>query len=294
MFVEFAIIGTTASGKSNLALEIAQKYNGIILSLDSLSVYKEIDIVSAKPSKNELSLVRHFGINLIYPNKHFSVGNFIKEYRQAKEHAKKLNVPLIITGGSSFYLKTMLSGLSPKIDNVKTDLKNDEIYEIIKDIDPQFALKYSQNDSYRLLKWYSIYKTTNQIPTKFLKENTSKPTINHLKIFEIKTDKEILREKIKARTKKMFEAGLLDEAKYLFSKYDNSLKALNCIGLKECKDYFDNKISKNELVDLITIHTVQLAKRQRTFNKSKFKDKISLDIESLKVAIEDFLTFNNH
>ena len=103
----FAIVGPTASGKSDLALSLAQKLNSIILSVDSLAVYKEIDIASAKPSKEELSKIKHFGIDELYPNEKFSVIKFIEIFKNAKEYAKKHNKSLIIVGGTSFYLKVL-------------------------------------------------------------------------------------------------------------------------------------------------------------------------------------------
>ncbi|MSN95709.1 tRNA (adenosine(37)-N6)-dimethylallyltransferase MiaA [Campylobacter sp. FMV-PI01] len=289
MFLEFAIIAPTASGKSELALHLASKFNAVILSLDSLSVYKQIDIASAKPSKEELKMVKHFGIDLVYPNKHFSVGDFITEYQKAKIYAQNLQIPLIITGGSGFYLKAMMSGLSPKIQDVKQDLSNEEIYNLALKIDKEFANNFSKNDSYRLLKWYSIYKTTNEIPTLFLKQNLKPPVIQNLKIYEIFVEREILRKKIEARTKSMIKSGLIDEAKFLFDKYTTKPKSLNSIGLKECASFLRGEISLTELENLISTHTAQLAKRQRTFNKSQFKDKISLSKDELKAFLENLL-----
>lgn len=286
MFLELAIIAPTASGKSDLALYLGAKFNAIILSLDSLCLYKEINIASAKPLLAELQSVKHFGINLVYPNTHFSVGDFIKEYEKAKLYAQSLDVPLLITGGSGFYLKAMLKGLSPKIDDVKHDLSNLEIYELALNLDPEFSAKFGQNDTYRLNKWYSIYKTTNQIPSLFLKENTSKPTIKNLEIYEIYAPKEILNNRISLRTKKMIKDGIVDEATYLFGKYDNSLKSLNSVGLKECKEFLNGEISLSKLEELITTHTIQLAKRQRTFNKSQFDKKLTLPLDKLKFHLE--------
>ena len=342
MFKELALIGTTASGKSDLAIKIANEKSGVILSLDSLSIYKKIDIASAKPSKEELASTRHFGIDLVLPNEYFSVGEFIKEYKRAKDFASNANVPLIITGGSGFYLKAMINGLAPKIANFKSDLNNAEIFAIAEKKDPKFAAKFSQNDTYRLQKWYSIYHATNEIPSDFLAKNTSAPIIKNLKIFEISTKKEILNQKIAARTAKMIEAGILNEAKFLFENYSGA-KPLGSIGLKECGEllhntgefeaeilkrefsrakkiakilnkteilefweispqnfeYFFNSKFKNsddfelfklaKLANLITIHTAQLAKRQRTFNRS-FKDKISASNEILEVEIFKFLS----
>jgi len=290
MFCEFALIGTTASGKSDLALKIAKEFNGVILSLDSLSVYKEINIASAKPTALELESVKHFGINLIFPNEYFSVGEFIKEYEKAKSYAQNLQIPLIITGGSGFYLKAMMSGLAPKIRDIKCDLNLEQIYELILKIDPEFGSKFSKNDKFRLEKWYSIYATTGEIPSKFLRENTAEPIISNLQIFEILWDKEVLRDRIKIRTEKMLENGLIDEAKYLFDKYGFETKSLNSIGLKECGEFLRGELGKNELYEQICTHTAQLAKRQRTFNKSQFlENKISQDLTNLENSIKEYL-----
>lgn len=293
MFCEFALIGTTASGKSDLALKIAKEFNGVILSLDSLSVYKEINIASAKVSALELESVKHFGINLIFPNEYFSVGEFIKEYEKAKSYAQNLQIPLIITGGSGFYLKAMMSGLAPKIRDIKCDLNLEQIYGLILKIDPEFGSKFSKNDKFRLEKWYSIYKTTGEIPSKFLRENTAEPIISNLQIFEILWDREVLRDRIKIRTEKMLENGLIAEAKYLFDKYGFETKSLNSIGLKECGEFLRGELGKDELYEQICTHTAQLAKRQRTFNKSQFlENKISQDLTNLENSINEFLNQN--
>jgi len=100
---QLAIIGPTASGKSDLAIKVALKINAYILSIDSLSIYKEIDIVSAKPSKEELESVKHFGINVLYPDKYFSVDIFKNLYKEVLEKCKKDSKNLVIVGGTSFY-----------------------------------------------------------------------------------------------------------------------------------------------------------------------------------------------
>lgn len=289
MFKELALIGPTACGKSDIAIEVARRYNAIILSLDSLCIYKFIDIVSAKPSKKSLQEIIHFGIDIKFPNEKFNVGEFIIEYKNARQLAITKNVPLIITGGSSFYLKSMLSGLAPKVEDAKEFPDNTEIYKIAMKIDPDFCAKFSIFDTYRVQKWFSIYQFCGYAPTKFLKDNTKPPIIKELKIFEIKLEKEELRNKIVLRTNNMIKNGLIDEAKLLFSKYDRREKALNCIGLKECGMYLNGCINIDELTQLIINNTNSLAKRQKTFNKSQFIDKIS-DIPSIiNIKIDDFL-----
>ena len=285
---EFAIIGTTASGKSDLALEIARENGGVILSLDSLCVYRKIDIASAKPSADELREIRHFGVNLVEPNEKFSAGDFAREYLKARDFALKNGVNLIITGGSGFYLKALLSGLAPQIPDFDKFPSNDEIWALAQENDAEFVAKFSANDTFRLQKWFSIFKFCGFAPSKFLRENTAEPVIKNLKIFEILRDKDEIRERILARTNLMIERGLIDEARALFSEFGRDAKALKSIGLKECAQFLDGEISLEKLVELISTHTAQLAKRQRTFNRSQFNT-TSADFDLIKAQIEGFL-----
>lgn len=280
MFFEIALIGTTASGKTYIANALAREFNAVILSLDSLCVYKEINIASAKPSSDELKSIKYFGINLLSVEEHFNVELFIREYQKAKEFALNANLPLIIVGGTGFYLKTMIDGLSEKTLESKSALSNDEIYTLLINIDPNY--KIEKNDTYRLKKWLGIYEQTGEIPSEFLKRTQKMGVLKDIEIYELAWDKEILKKRIQTRTKQMLDKGLLDEAKILFSRFNHKLKALNSIGLKECKEYLEGKISLNELENLITIHTAQLAKRQRTFNK-KFQSKILKFDEALAI-----------
>ncbi|OPA78019.1 tRNA (adenosine(37)-N6)-dimethylallyltransferase MiaA [Campylobacter pinnipediorum subsp. pinnipediorum] len=292
MFKQICIIGTTASGKTDLAMQVATKFDCIILSLDSLCIYKLIDIASAKPTKQELELVKHFGINEIFPNEHFSAGKFFEIYKKAKDFCIKEQKPLLITGGSGFYLKSMLDGLSPDVPKCDIEISKEEIYKLAQNIDNEFVQKFSKNDSYRLEKWYQIYKFSNDIPTKWLKENTTKPIIKDIDIFEIFWEREDIRQRIKIRTKKMIENGLIDEAKFLFDKFDSDLKPLKSIGLQECNLYLKNEINIDELENLIFIHTSQLAKRQKTFNRSSFLNRISGDFDFIKDKVCEKLSNN--
>ncbi|MDR1976163.1 MAG: tRNA (adenosine(37)-N6)-dimethylallyltransferase MiaA, partial [Campylobacteraceae bacterium] len=188
--MQFALIGTTACGKSDLALDIARQTGAIILSLDSLSVYKEIDIASAKPSQAQMLGVKHYGIDVIAPNESFNVTLFFDLYKQAAADAKSKNVPLIIVGGTSFYLKALLSGLSDKplvgdenqkrVARVLRDIT--AAYENLSQIDPAFAKSLEKNDIYRIEKWYEIYYETGEIPSLFLKRTRKEPIIKDLQI----------------------------------------------------------------------------------------------------------------
>ena len=288
-----AIVGPTASGKSDLSLELAQKLNGVILSVDSLAVYKQIDIASAKPGKDELNKVLHFGIDKLYPNEKFSVIEFLKYFQEAKKYAKEHNKSLIIVGGSSFYLKVLTKGISnlPKISKEAKEQTNNlllnlkEAYEFLKNIDAVYAKQIKTNDRYRIEKALNLYFATNIAPSEYFKANPPKPLEPNLPIYEIKIDRTKLRERIKLRTKKMLKLGLIDEVAYLEHKYTRAPQAMGAIGIKEVLDYFDGVYNKNDLEEKIIINTARLAKRQVTFNKSQLDIVFSGSVEEIKSTL---------
>jgi len=290
---QLAIIGPTASGKSDLAIKIALKIDAYILSIDSLSIYKEIDIVSAKPSKDELSLVKHFGIDVLYPNEYFSVEIFINLYKETLQKCREDSKNLVIVGGTSFYLKSLMQGISklPKIDDaivkkVQNQLKNlDKTYSFLSELDPIYMKNINQNDSYRIEKAALIYKASSMSPSQWFEQNPPKPIIEKLDIYNIDVDREILRERIATRTAKMLSLGLLDEVAYLEQKYTRLPNAMGSIGIVEVLEYFDSKITKEQMLELISIHTAQLAKRQATFNRTQFEDITLAPLDKLENLI---------
>lgn len=271
---QIAIIGTTASGKTALALEIALKRNAIILSLDSLSVYKEIDIASAKPTKEERGEIVHFGIDEVYPNETFDVLEFIECYNKAKTYALENEKNLIIVGGTGFYLKTLIEGISLGITTHEPlDISVVEAYERLYALDETYMQKIERNDKYRIEKAYNIYKQTGLSPSEYFLKYPKKPFVEDLPIFEITWDVEALRKRIVLRTQQMIQQGLIDEVIFLEKKYSRLPNCMSSIGIIETLEYLDGKISRKQLEEKIIINTAKLAKRQRTFNKSQFGNK---------------------
>ncbi len=290
---QLAIIGPTASGKSDLAIKIAQKIDAYILSIDSLSIYKKIDIVSAKPSKEELASVKHFGIDEIYPDEHFSVEIFIELYKKVVDSCKKNSKNLVIVGGTSFYLKSLMQGLStlPKIDEevksrVALQIKElEKCYEMLTAKDQKYMQKIDKNDSYRIEKAMLIYEASGLTPSEWFEQNPPLPIIEKMPIYNIAVERTVLRERISNRTNKMLEMGLIDEVCYLEKKYSRLPNAMGSIGIVEVLNYLDAKVSKEEMIELISTHTAQLAKRQQTFNKNQFDGIISAPLEELEEII---------
>ena len=287
---QLALIGSTASGKSDLALSLALENNAVILSIDSLSIHKEIDIASAKPSSNELESVEHFGINLLSPNDTATVFTFIDEYHRAYSHAVSEDKNLIIVGGSSFYLKSMIDGLSyiPQITDatklIAAEMMHDlnEAHRFLSQVDPITMIKIESNDSYRIEKMLHLYYQTSTPPSQWFQEHPPKPIITHCPILNIHIERELLRERIELRTKKMVQSGLIDEVAELERLYGRAPNSMKAIGIIETLEFLDGRIEKKTLIDEITTHTAQLAKRQKTFNSNQFKHTSNGSVNTLR------------
>ncbi len=273
---EIAILGATASGKTSLSIELAQELNANILSLDSLSIFKEIDIASAKPTFEQMQGVKHYGINALHIDEEFNVILFFELYKEAKKQSKQEGKNLIIVGGTGFYLKCMIDGVSfkPEITaNTKAKVQQNlsHGYALMSEFDELYASAISKNDSYRIEKWLEIYFQTALIPTQFFTQNKREPIIKKLEIFEIEIEKKVLKQRIRLRTQMMLDDGLIDEVFSLESRYTRAPKPMKSIGISETLSFFDGVLNRSELKEKIITNTSRLAKRQKTFNSSQFK-----------------------
>ena len=290
-FKQLALIGPTASGKTALSIKVAQQMNAHILSLDSLSIYKEINIVSAKPTVEEREGIQHFGIDTLYPNENFDVTTFIKLYYEVHERCLHEGKNLVIVGGTSFYLKMLIEGISelPTMsDETKQESKAylldlQKTYEWLYCLDPDYMEKIESKDSYRIEKALNIYLETKLTPTQYFLKFPPKPTITTaLPIYQIVWEKEKLRERISLRTALMVHDGLIDEICMLEAKYTRLPNCMKSIGIKETLAYLDGVYDKKMLIEKITTNTARLAKRQTTFNNSQFKDVIKRSVGELE------------
>jgi len=289
-FEQLALIGPTASGKTALAIELAHQINANILSLDSLAIYKEINIASAKPMMEERDNIPHFGVDVIFPNEAFDVTTFVKLYEEAKAKSLQDHKNLIIVGGTSFYLNVLLNGISvlPTISSIAKEKAAEKLinlkqaYAYLHALDPEYMTTIQPQDRYRIEKMLNLYFETNLTPTEYFQQNPAQPTITEeLPIYEIEVNREVLRQRIQKRTNKMVKMGLVDEVFYLEKNYTRQPNCMKSIGIKEVLSYMDGHYSKNEMKEKIVTHTAQLAKRQRTFNKSQFPNKTLLPLEEL-------------
>ena len=288
---QLALIGPTASGKTALSIKVAQKMNAYILSIDSLSIYKGIDIVSAKPGVEERQGIEHFGMDYLYPDENFDVTTFIKLYHEVYSKASREGKNLVIVGGTSFYLKILIEGIStlPDIsENTKDrtkeylkDLKN--TYQWLYNLDPEYMGKIASNDPYRIEKALHIYLETSLLPTEYFRQFPPQPTITDpLPVYQIDIERDILRERIALRTSMMIKEGLIDEISSLEKRYTRKPHCMKAIGIKETLAYLDGIYTKKELAEKITTNTARLAKRQKTFNNSQFENVVKGSVEELE------------
>jgi len=294
---QLAIIGATASGKTSLAIKVAKKINAHILSLDSLSIYKDINVISAKPTREEREGIVHFGIDILAPNENFDVKLFIDLYHQVYKKCIKEEKNLIIVGGTSFYLKMLSEGISkmPKISTrtqkeiSKHLLDLEKTYQWLLKLDNSYMNKIASKDAYRIEKSLQIYLETGLTPSEYFFKFPLQPTITQaLPIYQITWDKALLRQRIAQRTQIMLDDGLIDEVCYLEQKYTRTPNCMKSIGIKETLAYLDGKYDKNMLIEKITTNTSRLAKRQTTFNNSQFKEVIRGSVEELKEILLSF------
>lgn len=290
-FQQLAIIGSTASGKTSLAIRVAHKMNAHILSLDSLSIYKEIDIVSAKPSMEERDGIKHFGIDVLYPNEGFDVTTFIKLYHEVYSLCLQEEKNLVIVGGTSFYLKMLLEGISelPSIsDTTKKETEAhlqdlQKTYTWLNSLDHDYMSNIASTDSYRIEKSLNIYLETTLTPTAYFKQYPPIATIKEpLPIYQIIWDKAPLRKRIALRTELMLNDGLIDEICMLEKRYTRTPNCMKSIGIKETLAYLDGVYNKKMLVEKITTNTARLAKRQNTFNNSQFEGVVKGSVKELQ------------
>ncbi len=295
---QIALIGATASGKSSLALKLAQRHNGLILSLDSLSLYRGIDIASAKPSPAELASVPHYGIDLLDPDQPFDVMRFLELYREVADLAVRTARPLFIVGGSSFYLKILLEGISPLPElspGIRTQVEGmlrdpERAFDYLRERAPSYAETLHAGDRYRLEKGLLILLQTGEDPREYFRLHPPRPVVEEpLPLFEILREREELRQRIRLRTRTMLEEGLVDEVAGLEARYGREPHPMKAIGIREVLEYFDGVWDYRTMEEKIVTHTARLAKRQRTFNRSQFDKVLRGDERLLMYEIEKIL-----
>lgn len=280
------ICGPTASGKTSLSISLAKKINGEIVSCDSMQIYKEMDIGSAKPTVEEMQEIKHYLVDFVSPEKRYSVSEYKEDASKAIEEIINKGKTPIIVGGTGLYLNSLIYNIQyneMEVDlNYRRELEKEAeeyglevLYNRAKEIDPEAMEKVSANDKKRITRVLEIYNATGRNKTELEKKTRKEVPYNYL-IFGINMERSILYDRINKRVDIMLEQGLIEEVKNLINKYSNMPTAMQGLGYKEVKEFLDGNISKEEMIEKIKMETRRYAKRQITWFK-RIKNIIWLD-----------------
>ena len=284
------ICGPTASGKTALSIELAKKINGEIISADSMQIYKDMNIGTAKPTKEEMQGINHYLLDFVQPNERYSVAQYKKDAEKAIKEIIKNGKKPIIVGGTGLYIDSLIYGID--YEDIKFDEEYREklnkraeteglqnLYNEANQIDPEAMKKINQNDKKRIMRVLEIYNATGKTKTEQEKKSRKKPIEYDYKIFAINWEREKLYERINKRVDIMIDQGLIDEVKAIVEKYNEFPTAMQGLGYKEVVEYLNGNCTKEEMVEKIKMETRRYAKRQLTWFR-KNKQTIWLDGEN--------------
>ena len=268
------ICGPTASGKTSLGIQIANLVNGEIISADSMQIYKDMDIGSAKPTIEERAQATHHLVDFVDPDRRYSVADFKKDAEsKIKEILKKNKVPIIV-GGTGLYVNSLIYNI--QYNEVETDLEYrkllesidaKDLYKMAEGIDPVALKKIASTDRKRISRILEIYHSTGKTKTELEKESRHETEYDY-KIFVLNMDRQKLYDRINLRVDLMIKDGLVDEVKRMLEKYSEFPTAMQGLGYKEIVDYLNGNCSLDEAIEKIKLETRRYAKRQLTWFRS--------------------------
>ena len=271
------ICGPTASGKTALSIELAKRINGEIVSADSMQIYDEMNIGTAKPDQEEMQGIKHYLIGNIKPTKRYSVSEFKKDAISAiKEIISKEKMPIVV-GGTGLYVNSLVYGIDypeiqtnleyrKELEKIVEEKGLQYLFEKAVELDKEAMKNISPNDKKRILRVLEIYKETGKTKTELERESRKNGIPYDYKIFAINMPREILYDRINRRVDIMIEKGLIDEVSSLYEKYGESLlTSMQAIGYKEVVEFLKGNCTKEEMIEKIKMETRRYAKRQLTW-----------------------------
>jgi tRNA dimethylallyltransferase len=270
------IYGPTASGKSDFAIKLAKKVKGEIINADSMQIYKDLKILTARPFKKNFKKIKHHLYGFQRSKKNFSAGEWLKTAIEKVDEIKKRKKIPILVGGTGLYFKTLTEGLVEipsiplkfrnKIRLLHKSIGQDKFYKKLLKLDPLIINKINSTDTQRSIRAYEVKLFTKKSITEWYKNTKSVYKKNEFLKLYIDYPRSKLIEKINLRTKQMLEIGaILEVKKFLKLRISKDKSISKAIGIAEIKDFLKNKIAKDELVEKISIKTRQYAKRQATW-----------------------------
>ncbi len=266
------IVGPTAIGKSSLSINLAKRFNGEIINGDSIQVYKELNIASAKITKEEMNGIPHHLLDYKEVTDDYNVAFFQQDGQKAIEDITSRGKLPIICGGTGLYIKALLYDYTflkqeETINNDYSQYSNEQLFEMLKQLDFQSSLSIHPNNRKRVIRALDMAKSGSSKSEQEAKQEHK--LLYDAKIISLTMDREKLRSRIDQRIEIMLNQGLLDEINYLFSKYPYDLHCFQGIGYKEFIPYYKNIKTLQECIEDVKTHTKQFAKRQYTWFRNQ-------------------------
>lgn len=297
--------GPTASGKTDLAIEVAKKINGEIVSADSMQVYKYMDIGTAKPTKFQMQGIKHYLIDEIYPDDEFNVAIFKSKAKEYIEQIYKLGKVPILVGGTGFYIQAVVNdndftdkeadtSYRDKLYEEAREKGNQYLHDKLKQVDSVSAQKIHYNNVKRVIRALEFYEQTKMPISVHNDVEKQKVSPYKLKYILLDLDRQILYDKINLRVNKMIKDGLVDEVKSLLDRgYSENLVSMQGLGYKELVPFIKNEVSIEKAIEELKKRTRHFAKRQFTWFKHQcdgtWFDVSNLNIEKVLKSIEEVL-----
>ncbi len=273
------VLGVTASGKGALAFELARRIGGEIVSIDSMKVYRRMDIGTAKPSQARREQVRHHIVDVVEPHESFSVDQFLRLAGEAITEIRSAGKTVVGAGGTALYIKALLYGIfdgPPANYEIRKKLKAQiaaestaALHEQLGRIDPLAADRIHPNDARRIIRAMEVYELTGKPISSFQRQFGAESTLGDWTIIGLRRPKAAESSRINSRIKKMIEEGLVDEVKSLLAEDKPLSKQASCaIGYAEIINHLKGHTTGDEAVERIKINTRRFAKSQRTWFKT--------------------------
>ncbi len=303
------VAGATASGKTSLGIELAKKYNGEVISCDSMQIYKNLDIGTAKPTKEEMADIKHYMIDIVSPTESFSVERYCRMAKEVIEDIHKRGKLPIMVGGTGLYADNTVfatqfsapkrdEALSEKLRLYAVENGNEALFEILRKEDPEEAHKLHPNDLKRVIRAIETVRTTGKSRSELDRESRPEISPYNYLYLAIDMNRDILYKRIEKRVDIMLKDGLLEEVeRYILPDLKNISTALTAIGYREVVWYFKGLCTYPETVSLLKRNTRRYAKRQLTWlrhnnnvNWLDYKDALS---QAQQLIEERILTDEN-
>lgn len=289
-FMIYVVMGPTCSGKTELANYLIDKLNCEAINFDAFQIYKDMNIGTAKLSKDDPHYKKYHLLDIKAPNETFSVMEYQSLCREVLSKLLEKYNDVVLVGGTGLYVRAALFDYSFEKEEVPVDddlleLSNEDLHNLLESLDVEESRKIHVNNRKRLLRAISLIRHSNKKKTDILNEQTHKPIYQDVKFIFLCPNREELYKNIDERVLSMMENGLIDEVKYLLENYDLSLTAKQGIGYKEVIDFLENKTKYASCVELIQKRTRNYAKRQVTFFKNQFDSETYKNIEEAKIGL---------